>query len=357
MPITTETLALQSWLDRQVQQVTDGHTRTLTAAWVRAWSEVSSDLAATLEELYAQAKGGTVSRTLLLRSVRLRQALAQVADRLDTLATGAQVTITSDLRQVVKQAARSQADILASQTPSIRDAAALRDQIHRTALPDRALDTIVKRTTEQVTSLTRPLAPTAYDAVRRELVRGVAVGDNPKQIAARMVKRGEGKFNGGLTRALVISRTEVLDAHRAAAEAEQNEQAHALTGWVWLCHLGPRTCPSCLAQNGSVHPLSEPGPLDHQQGRCSRMPKTKSWADLGFEGLDEPDDAVPDARAWFDSQPEAVQLQILGRERLDLINSGAISWDDLTQERPADGWRTSYGVTPVKLLRRRTNAA
>lgn len=346
MSITAETLLLQAQLDAQVQQVTDQQTRALTAAWVLAWAEVSGDLHDTLVELLTAQSKDRVSRAIMLRSVRLRAILALVADRLETLATAAGVTITSDLRQVVRDAAAAQREIVTSQLPGLIDP---RDLLVNVRVTDRAFDAIVQRSTEDIVSRLRPLAPAAYDAVRRELIRGVAVGSNPRATAARMVDRAGRQFDGGLTRALVISRTETLDAHRAAAEHAQNEQADVLTGWVWLAHLSPRTCPSCLAKHGTLHPLDEPGPEDHPQGRCVRMPVVKPWVELGFD-VEEPPSVVVDARAWFDALPEADQVAILGRRRYELLRSGAIDWEDLTMRRRADGWRDSWVMTPVAVL-------
>lgn len=346
MAITAATLRLQAELDAQVAQVTDEQTRALTAAWVLAWAEVSGDLQDTLTELLSAQSRDKVTRAIMLRSVRLRGMLAVIADQLQDLTRDAGVRITSDLRAVVADAATAQREILVTQLPGLVDPS---DLLLDVQIGDRALEAIVERTTKQITSRMRPLAPTAYAAVRRELIRGVAVGSNPKATAARMVDRANGQFDGGLTRALVISRTETLDAHRVAAERAQAEQAEVLAGWIWLCHLSPRTCPSCLVKHGTFHPLDEAGPHDHQQGRCSRMPKVKSWADLGFD-VDEPDDLVTDSRAWFDALPEADQVAILGRRRLDLLNSGAIAWEDLTTRRTTPGWRDSWVVTPVSDL-------
>lgn len=345
MAITAQALRLQAHLDAHLQQITDTQTRTLTAAWVYAWAEVSADLADTLEELLKP--GGVVSRSTMARSLRLRAVLGQVADRLESLAGEAGVRITSDLRAVVDAAAQAQRGILTAQLPPLLSSehAALVDG----TLNDPALDAIVKRSTEQITSRANALSADAEDVVRRELIRAVAVGENPKVTAKRMVRRAEKGFNGGLTRAMTISATELMDAHRAAAKVQQDRNPEVLAGWIWLCHISERTCISCLVQNGTLHPLTEPGPEDHPQGRCSRMPKTRSWADLGFD-VEEPDDAVPDARAWFDAQPEAVQVAILGRARLDLLNAGAISWDDLTQRRTTPGWRDSWVQTPVRDL-------
>lgn len=343
MAVTAQAIRLQAQLDAQIQQVTDAHTRALVAAWVFAWAEVSRDLADTLDELLADAAGNVVSRRTMTRSLRLRVVLSQIADRLDSLAAQAMIKITSDLHAVVDAAAQAQRGILAAQLPiEAGNLAGLLDG----SFNSRALDAIVKRATEQITSRLKPLSAEAQDVVRRELIRAVAVGENPRVTARRMVRRAEKGFNGGLTRAMNISRTEILDAHRAAAKVQQDQNVDVLAGWIWLAHLSPRTCASCLVKHGSFHELDEPGPEDHPQGRCSRMPKVKPWAELGFD-VEEPDDLIQDARAWFDALPEADQVAILGRARLDLLRSGAISWDDLTARRTADGWRGSWVMTPI----------
>jgi SPP1 gp7 family putative phage head morphogenesis protein len=206
---------------------------------------------------------------------------------------------------------------------------------------DAALSAIVRRTTEQVTSLSMPLSAQAEQAMKSVLVRGVAVGENPRTAAARMLDRVEGAFNGGRNRALVIARTEMLDAHRAAAALQDKANASVLAGWEWVAQLDRRTCPSCWAQHGSRHPLDEQGPNDHQQGRCARVPVTKSWRELGFN-IDEPASILPNARQVFDNLPQEHRLAIMGAKRLDLLDSGQIGWSDLSVKRSTAGWRDSY---------------
>lgn len=356
MPVTPEALALQAELDAQVGAVVDAQSAVLIAAWAAAWTEVSGDLQdALLDLLVAAAETGRVTRAAMLRSVRLRAVLADINTQLRTLTTTAGVTITSDLEQVVADAADAQLAIARAQLPEDEDD--LPDDVADlfdggvTTRTQRVLDGIVRRTTQDITSRLRPVDAETAAAVRAELVRGIAVGENPRRTAARMVERTEKRFNGGLNRALNIARTEMIDAHRAAAEAEQAAESDVLAGWTWLCHLDTRTCPSCLVRHGELHELDEPGPHDHPQGRCARMPKTKSWADLGIQ-IDEPAEQVPDARAWFDALTEAEQRSILGPTRYRLLKTGAITWADLSQRRENAGWRPSYQVTPVRDLTR-----
>jgi hypothetical protein len=352
MPVTAQSLALQAELDAQVQKITDAQTRSLVAAWVVAWAEVAADLQDTLVELLT---GSTrVARSTMLRSVQLRRTLATIDTKLEGLAEFTNVTITRDLPDVVRTASRAQADIIGAQLP---DTAEFHDLMAARWTPaeNRALEAIVQRTTGQIESATDRLPEKASQALRRELIRGVTVGSNPRETARRMVARAEGEFNGGLTRAMNLSRTETLDAHRDAARAGRGHHADVLTGWVWLCHLSPRTCPSCLVRHGTLHPVEEPGPEDHPQGRCTAVPKTKTWRELGID-LDEPADDFPDARTWFDALTPAEQAAIMGPTRLQLLRAGDIAWDDLATLRRNPDWRPSWQVTPVRTLTQRSRA-
>jgi hypothetical protein len=162
-----------------------------------------------------------------------------------------------------------------------------------------------------------------------------------------MLKRAEYRFNGGLSRALTVSRTESLDAHRSAAALAHQASADVLTGWKWLATLDTRTCPACWAQSGSEHPLSEPGPLGHQNCRCTRVPQTRSWADLGFDSIDEPESVFPDSKARFGSLSDTEQRRILGPARFDAWKAGRFPMSDWAVRRSNPGWRDGYYVAPA----------
>ncbi len=341
MPTTARTLRLERQLRAKLGNTLDQQTRDLVAAWARAWDEVAGDLNDALTLLLTDAVDGHVSRALMLRNRRLQKALAVIAEKLDDLATAAGVRISGDIHGIVDQAGAAQAEIIASQLPDAFDF----DLEAWSRVDPAAIDAIVQRTTEQITAAHYPISDDAYDVVRRELVRGVAAGSNPKDTAARMVRRAEKGFNGGLSRAINIARTETVDAHREAARVGQNQHADVLAGWIWLAELTPRTCPACLAMHGREFPLDEAGPHGHQQCRCSRTPKTLSWADLGID-LDEPADAIPDADAFFVHLSPEEQRQILGPERYRAWVQGDFPREEWAKRRSNDGWRDS--VVPAR---------
>jgi hypothetical protein len=163
-----------------------------------------------------------------------------------------------------------------------------------------------------------------------------------------MIARTQGEFNGGLARAEVIARTELLDGYRSAAAQAQWANRDILAGWVWLTELSSRTCPACLDQNGSEHPLTEEGPLDHQCGRCSRVPLIKPLAQLGIGGP-EPLSVVQDSEVWFNAQPAEVQRQIMGPTRLQAYQEGRFPRERWSRRVQTDGWRDSMHVgLPVR---------
>lgn len=356
MPIRQPTLRVGTQLRVAVGTAADQATRDLTAAWARAWDTLSKAMTdAILDVLALAGRLGRWPPPWELRHIaRLQRALLEAQEALTQLGQRTGVTVVDSAGQAIHATVDAEPRLIASQLPAAQrvDAAA---SFAARILP-QAIDAIVARTTGQIHATTWPLSVEAVDAMRRELALGVATGAHPNTTARAMLGRVEGAFNGGLTRAINIARTETLDAYRVTSQYTHSANSDVLSGWQWMCTLSSRTCPACLAKNGTVYPVVQPGPLGHQQCRCARMPKVRTWRDLGIN-LDEPADTFPDARAWFAEQPEATQLHIMGAGRLELLRSGAVGWDDLATRRQPAGWRPNYVPTPVRDLQRAARSA
>lgn len=346
MAITRHTLRLSRELRLVITDLADQATRQLVAAWVKAWDTLEAEMAQAVAELLEVGDGEWPSVQQIRRATRAQKALEHAAIQLRGLSEQAGVLVVEQGGQAAATSAEWQARLIASQMPP-----AAGDMATLTAVFDRvspaAIDEIVRRITGQVYALSRPLTAEATASMERALVRGVAVGSSPRVTARNMLANLEAGFNGGLTRALTIARTEILDASRAGAQAAQDANADVLTGWVWVAQLDKRTCPSCWSRNGTEHDLDEAGPDDHQNGRCARMPKAKSWARLGFHGIDEPPDLLPDARKVFAGLSKADQLAVMGPGRLAALADGSLSWDGLSRRVQTVGWRDSYGTAPL----------
>lgn len=161
------------------------------------------------------------------------------------------------------------------------------------------------------------LAPTTAQWVADAIAEGVTLGFNPRKIA-RQVQRA---FGRGLNDALRFVRTAQLWAYREANRASMISNQDILDGWVWHCALDRRTCMSCIAMHGTVHPVSETL-NDHHNGRCAPVPLVK--------GYSNPVDET--GAAWFESQPEAVQRRMMGREVYDAWRGGAFDLAEMTTE-------------------------
>jgi hypothetical protein len=342
---TAETRRLIRTLRKNLDKVLDATERDLVHAWVRAWDEVAPDLDDALQELLAAGDG--VTKAQLLRSERLRKSLTTIAEKLTELSETSKVRIHGDLAKVVDDAAKAQAAIIATQLPAGFITAGELATWGRS--DPKAIEAIVKRTTKQVTSLHKPLSAQAYSAVRRELIRGVAAGSHPEATARRILARTQGAFAGGLPRAINISRTETLDAHRAAAQAAEVDAADVLMGWEWECQLSSATCAACLSMSGRIFDLDEPGPNGHQQCRCVRLPVCKPWSELGIK-TEEPEQVAKDTEAWFGSLSKQEQVAILGADGHKAWSNGDWPISQWARLKKNPDWRDSWvPAKPPKL--------
>ncbi len=255
--------------------------------------------------------------------------------------------LADDVITIAQQSSAAQHRIISSMLPTGFD-------LGIEGVPNGQLQQIVRRTTQQITSTLIPLSAEATEAMIEQLLVGAVRGQNPRAVARQMMENVSGAFNGGRTRALNVARTELLDAHRQAAAATQAQYGDVLDGWQWLAHLTTRTCPACWGMQGTTHELTEPGPNGHQQCRCTRVPKTKSWADLGIP-IEEPRSLIVPGNEAFRQLPAKDQLAIMGPTRLQALNSGTADWSELAQLRHNNGWRDAYYVRPVSDFRPRMN--
>jgi SPP1 gp7 family putative phage head morphogenesis protein len=327
------------------------HEQQLIVAWSRAWGELRDEWVAAVDDLVANSTDGKwPTRRHVTRARRARDAFAATSEAMDELITDFQLRALRDVPIFTGMGRDWEARLMAAQLPetegTVAELAGRFDRVN-----PRALDAIVERTTENITATSWPIGAQAERALRTVLVRGVSLGQHPSVVARELVGRLEGAFNGGRNRALVIARTELLDAYRAASFGQDQANAKSLRGWQWVSTLDSRTCPSCWSQHGSVHELTEPGPNDHQQGRCVRVPRIRSYRELGID-VDEPADILPDGRATFDALPQETRVAVMGRERLRMLDDGMVGWTDLSKLRTTDGWRDSYvPATTSDLLR------
>ena len=317
-------------------------TRQLARAWASGWDEIVDVWDTAMIDLVTNPENGEwPSRLQIVRNAKAQKALELTANKLEQLAAEGTLTVSDSVPKMVQAGAETQKKLVTQQLPP-------KSAVTWTRLDPVAIDWIVQRSTEQIESQFWVLTSEMQAVMKQTLIRGSLIGDSPYEVAELMVDRLNGNFNGGLSRAETIARTEMMDALRHGTEAVYRQNRDVLAGWRWTCTLSSRTCPACLAMDGTVFDLDEPGPLGHQNCRCTAVPITKTWAELGFTDIPEPGvDEPPTGREWFDKQPEKVQHQIMGRKRLSLYQQNKIGWDDMHTVRRTPYWRDSIGVKPL----------
>jgi len=388
MAVTRSTLALTRKLRADIGTETDNADRHLTTQWVTAWDKLAPAWERAMTQLAALAvKDGrwpTVHQ--IARNEAAMNALDASSTALTALAAETDTTASAGAGRVVEADAEYEPRIIGSQAPETKAEALAGHVLRRLAEADEvppdvtdggmvppptaadllgpavvagivagrfepsALAAIIARAAGQIHADTIPLSDEAVAAMRAALIEGIIVGDNPIPVARDMVNRVEGAFNGGLTRALTISRTEMLDAYRAASAYIHRANSDLVTAWQWYARLDSTCCPACWSRHGRTYPTSEPGPDDHPRGRCTRLPKLASWKELGITAP-EPPSLLPNGEASFNKLSAADQLQVMGPGRLELYRSGSVTWDQLATWRDTPQWRRSNQPTPVRDLR------
>jgi len=197
--------------------------------------------------------------------------------------------------------------------------------------------------------LGRLLAPLGQDTaqgVTEGISQGIARGFSPRKTAALITD----KTGLGLTRSLLISRTETLRAYRESTRATYESNKAVVKGWQRSASKDGRTCPACLSLDGKQYETNEP--IDSHPGcRCAMVPVTVTYADLG---LDVPEDLTPpeSAKQWFDRQPSSVQRDMLGKERYRQWQNGTIGFDDFVMVLDSPIWGKSAVTRPLSTPRK-----
>ncbi|MHA2069924.1 MAG: phage minor head protein, partial [Candidatus Thorarchaeota archaeon] len=213
----------------------------------------------------------------------------------------------------------------------------------------------------------------AVQQMRNQLTQGIMLGDDMGKISRRLV--GVGQAMGGevgkkiQNRAKVIARTEVQRVSNAVTKNFYDANQDVIKGVQYTATLDRRTCLRCSPLDGRVYyysgavrgvksavigselgvleQFSETGDLaptlpQHPLCRCTYVPITKSWKELGLDIKEAP----PGTRAsltgqipatmtygqWLATQPEAFQLEVLGPTRLKMWKEGKIKFTEMARD-------------------------
>lgn len=191
------------------------------------------------------------------------------------------------------------------------------------------------------------LGPQGSANIRSALIRGIGLGYSPRKIAALV----QDQVGISLTRALAISRTEVIRAYRQSSSDGYRANSDVVQAKIWHAQLDDRVCPVCAAMHGTVLTLDEEIE-SHVNCRCSAIPVTKTWAELGYDGIADTNPDIEAGPDWFARQPSERQAAILGPGRHAAYQQG-LSLPDMVGRKVDRRWGPVRYTLPLgEALRR-----
>lgn len=217
--------------------------------------------------------------------------------------------------------------------------------IHWNQLPESAFEAFVgvSGNGAPLGQLLAELGPEAATATKEAIRTGLATGESPVSIA-NAVRRQAGM---PLTRALTISRTEVLRAHREATRLSYAANSNVVKGYRRLASKDSDTCMACIALDNTLYQTNQP--LDsHPNCRCAIVPDTLSYKDLGLDIPDEP--PLQTGQQWFQGQGSETQRKMMGNKTFAAYQDGQIELNDLVSTTTSPVWGQTSTVKSARAL-------
>ena len=302
-------------------------------AMARRWLGVEQSLNTATEVLAHQMANGDepVTVSQLMRSQRYQELRRQLNAELRRYNAYADETITNGQRNMITDAL--------THSQALITAAALEAQmaVQFNRLPVSTVERMVGLAGDgsPLMSVLNDATAGAGDALAQRLVSGVALGQNPIEVARQAIRAGVGQ---SFTRIATIGRTEMLRAYRVTT-LEQYQASRVVTAYRRLSARDERTCPACLFADGQVYELGESFD-QHPNCRCTMIPVLRNVPPVQYET----------GREWFSKQPEYVQRQMLGPSRYAAWSKGKISFDDIINRTSSSTWGGAITTKSVKAL-------
>lgn len=317
------------------------HERDASGEMVRQYGQMWQQLQRQIEAMQrdfveARKKDESIGASWYYRYNRMQSLQAQIEREIAAFATYAEQRIIQQQRYAVdaaQQTARQQVH-----------AARQRLGVDWMRLPSSATSELVGYLQDgsPLRSLLSGLAGDTAQAIGDTLVKGVALGYNPRK-TARLIRK---QFAHPLANIMRISRTETMRAMRQASLQSYRANSDVIEGWMWMAAHQGRTCPMCLAMDGQVFPLTAYLD-DHPNGRCSPVPVVKGAPRPQWET----------GEAWLRRQPVAVQQKVLGIEGQQLYAAGVINLRDFVGRKRSKAWGTTrYAKSLSAVLAAKANA-
>lgn len=181
----------------------------------------------------------------------------------------------------------------------------------------------------------------ALAKVKKRLIAGLVAGHKVKRIAADVRGIVRKEFGYG---AALLGRTRVQQVVTQAANELYQENIDVVGSEIWLITFDLKICLICANLDGNEYPVGQgPQPIEdtHPNCRCLRVPRVKSWEELGVDPSVLPpaarrqmDGAAPERVSfadWFHDLDEKDQREILGAQRFELFQGGDLDITDFVR--------------------------
>lgn len=224
----------------------DDATRRAMAA---RWLGVERSLSAATEALALQMANGEEPVTVeqLMRSRRYRELRQQLNAELRRYNAYADETITGGQRNMITDAlSHSQAAIM-----TVAMEAQIVVPFNR--LPVTAVERLAGLAGDgsPLASVLSDATAGAGDELAQRLVSGVALGQNPIEVARQAIRAGVGQ---SFTRIATIARSEMLRTYRLTT-LEQYAASRVVISYTRISARDSRVCPACLLADGRTYPI------------------------------------------------------------------------------------------------------
>lgn len=290
--------------------------RAAASLLLRSYQQVQAALLTELASVLRRVETPAQAR----RSRRVQELLIQVEQQIAAWTAIVEQQVTAGQRQAIAAASANPLPPAVNVTWNKLPVAAFEDLVGRLADGTPLADWLEQFGAE------------ARQAAREALITGLGRGAGVRQIAAN-VRRA---LNTTAVRALLTSRQAILSSYRQAALANYRNNNSVIKAWRWSASLSTRACAACWALHGQEFPLSEPF-ASHPACRCAPVGISRSYAELGIDGIPEPE-PPPKGADVFATLSEADQRRILGPNKLRLYQEGRLRLADLVVETDGGRW-------------------
>lgn len=317
--------------------------REILQRYAELWTAYKARLDAFLQQVErARAEGVDVSPAWLFQQARYNELINDIALAINDLVRDVGNVIEDAQREAVMAAQEHAEMLVKAGLPSPEPGVS----VSFARVPHEALAHLIGVTGAgmPLTDLLAPLGEQAINGVRDGLIRGLALGQNPR-VVARQIRDALG---GNMVRAMRIARTEMLRSYRSAQYVSYLNNSDVVKGWAWHSALGRRTCMSCIALHGRQFPPS--ARMDtHVNCRCVMVPITYTWRELGFKRVkEESAPEVETAERWFMLLPYSEKIKRMPILHYEALRRGMIRWVDLVAWRHNPVWGRSPRLAPLE---------